>query len=185
MKAEFTIRVDLGVTRELSELVYTILGACHGKRQEPDNEPTPAPSAESPVEPEPPVEPVPTVEVAVSAPEPPVEPVPTVEVAVSAPEPPAEPAEPAAPRELTEQDVRDAMHRARLRIEGENYKNEADGDAYKRYHKPLTALFKKMALSLGSDKPSALPADKRAQFIEECDTLSVGSDGEIQQELPF
>ena len=168
MKAEFTIRVDLGVTRELSELVYTILGACHGKRQEPDNEPTPAPSAESPVEPEPPVEPVPTVE-----------------VAVSAPEPPAEPAEPAAPRELTEQDVRDAMHRARLRIEGENYKNEADGDAYKRYHKPLTALFKKMALSLGSDKPSALPADKRAQFIEECDTLSVGSDGEIQQELPF
>lgn len=168
MKAEFTIRVDLGVTRELSELVYTILGACHGKRQEPDNEPAPAPAAESPVEPEPPVEPVPTVE-----------------VAVSAPEPPAEPAEPAAPRELTEQDVRDAMHRARQRIEGENYKNEADGDAYKRYHKPLTALFKKMALSLGSDKPSALPADKRAQFIEECDTLSVGPEGEIQQELPF
>ena len=168
MKAEFTIRVDLGVTRELSELVYTILGSCHGKRQEPDNEPAPAPAAESPVEPEPPVEPVPTVE-----------------VAVSAPEPPAEPAEPAAPRELTEQDVRDAMHRARQRIEGENYKNEADGDAYKRYHKPLTALFKKMALSLGSDKPSALPADKRAQFIEECDTLSVGPEGEIQQELPF
>lgn len=168
MKAEFTIRVDLGVTRELSELVYTILGACHGKRQEPGNEPAPAPAAESPVEPEPPVEPVPTVE-----------------VAFSAPEPPAEPAEPAAPMELTEQDVRDAMHRARQRIEGENYKNEADGDAYKRYHKPLTALFKKMALSLGSDKPSALPADKRAQFIEECDTLSVGSDGEIQLELPF
>lgn len=174
MKAEFTIRVDLGVTRELSELVYTILGACHGKRQEPGNEPAPVPSAEFHVEPEPSVEP-----------ESPVEPEPTVEVAVSAPEPPAEPAEPAAPRELTEQDVRDAMHRARQRIEGENYKNEADGDAYKRYHKPLTALFKKMALSLGSDKPSALPADKRAQFIEECDTLSVGPEGEIQQELPF
>ena len=87
-------------------------------------------------------------------------------------------------KELTEQDVREAMHRTRQRIEGEDYKNNTDSDGYKKYHKQLTAQFKNIAALLGSDKPSTLPADKRESFIKQCDELIV-KDGEIITEAPF
>lgn len=87
-------------------------------------------------------------------------------------------------KELTEQDVREAMHRARQRIEGEDYKNNTESDGYKKYHKPLTATFKNIAALLGSDKPSTLPADKREMFIQQCDELIV-KDGEITTNCPY
>lgn len=40
---------------------------------------------------------------------------------------------------LTAEDVRAAMHKTRQRIEGEDYKENTNGDLYKKYHKPLTA----------------------------------------------
>ena len=43
---------------------------------------------------------------------------------------------------LTAEDVRAAMHKTRQRIEGEDYKENTNGEAYKKYHKPLTAQFK-------------------------------------------
>ena len=58
---------------------------------------------------------------------------------------------------LTAEDVRAAMHKTRQRIEGEDYKENTNGDLYKKYHKPLTAQFKNIAALLGADKPSALP----------------------------
>lgn len=86
---------------------------------------------------------------------------------------------------LTAEDVRAAMHATRQRIEGENYKENTNGDLYKKYHKPLTAQFKNIAALLGADKPSALPSDKIANFIEQCNGLQIMEDGTIGSNCPF
>lgn len=86
---------------------------------------------------------------------------------------------------LTAEDVRAAMHKTRQRIEGEDYKENTNGEAYKKYHKPLTAQFKNIAALLGADKPSALPPDKIASFIKQCDELLILKDGTIGSECPF
>ncbi len=86
---------------------------------------------------------------------------------------------------LTAEDVRAAMHKTRQRIEGEDYKENTNGDLYKKYHKPLTATFKNIAALLGAEKPSALPSDKIASFMEQCDELHVMEDGTIGQNCPF
>lgn len=82
-------------------------------------------------------------------------------------------------KELTEEDIRAAMHRTRQRFEGEDYKENTDSEAYKKYHKQLTGMFKQIAAVLGADKPSALPADRRASFIAECDALIIDDNGFI------
>lgn len=86
---------------------------------------------------------------------------------------------------LTAEDVRAAMHVTRQRIEGEDYKENTNGDLYKKYHKPLTAWFKNIAALLGAEKPSALPPDKIANFIEQCNELHIMEDGTIGPVLPF
>lgn len=86
---------------------------------------------------------------------------------------------------LTAEDVRAAMHATRQRIEGEDYKENTNGDLYKKYHKPLTATFKNIAALFGAEKPSALPPDKIASFMEQCDELRVMEDGTIGPKLPF
>lgn len=86
---------------------------------------------------------------------------------------------------LTAEDVRAAMHKTRQRIEGEDYKENTNGEAYKKYHKPLTAQFKNIAALLGAEKPSALPPDKIANFIEQCDGLQIMEDGTIGSTCPF
>lgn len=86
---------------------------------------------------------------------------------------------------LTAEDVRAAMNKTRQRIEGEDYKENTNGDLYKKYHKPLTAQFKNIAALLGAEKPSALPPDKIANFIERCNGLQVMEDGTIGSNCPF
>lgn len=86
---------------------------------------------------------------------------------------------------LTTEDVRAAIHKTRQRIEGEDYKENTNGDLYKKYHKPLTATFKNIAALLGAEKPSALPPDKIASFMEQCDELRIMDDGTIGPKLPF
>lgn len=86
---------------------------------------------------------------------------------------------------LTAEDVRAAMHKTRQRIEGEDYKENTNGDLYKKYHKPLTAQFKNIAALLGAKKPSALPPDKIASFMEQCDELRIMDDGTIGSNCPF
>ena len=88
-------------------------------------------------------------------------------------------------KSLTAEDVRAAMHKTRQRIEGEDYKENTNGDLYKKYHKPLTAQFKNIASLLGAEKPSALPPDKIADFIEQCNGLQVMEDGTIGSNCPF
>lgn len=86
---------------------------------------------------------------------------------------------------LTAEDVRAAMHKTRQRIEGEDYKENTNGVLYKKYHKPLTAQFKNIAALLGAEKPSALPPDKIANFIEQCNGLQIMEDGTIGSNCPF
>lgn len=88
----------------------------------------------------------------------------------------AEEAAPEQPAEkiYTEVDVRDAMDRARRRIEGDDYKTNTTGELYTQWHRKLTAWFKQTAAAYGSDKPSTLPdSESRRKFIEECDLVHV------------
>lgn len=125
----------------------------------------------------------------------PVEQVLPAEMAKPTPETPthAEPAKAVLPAEEapqqakvpTMEDVRSAMHRARQRIEGENYKEQPDSEGYKKYHKQMTAAFKNISALLGADKPSALPEDKRTSFIGQCNEIIVKDDGTIGINVPF
>lgn len=105
-----------------------------------------------------------------------------------APPAPVEEAQPAAPepqKEFTEVDVRAAMDRTRRRIEGENYKEDTNGEGYKKWHRVLTGQFKAIAALHGADKPSALPDHaSRAAFIAEVDELII-KDGELVTPVPF
>lgn len=95
-----------------------------------------------------------------------------------APEQPAE-------KIYTEVDVRDAMDRARRRIEGEDYKTNTDGELYKKWHRKLTGWFKNTAAIYGSDKPSTLPdSDSRRKFIEDCDRVHTNED-DLTMPIPF
>ncbi len=87
--------------------------------------------------------------------------------------------------EFTEEDVRAAMHRARMNIEGEDYKDNTDSELYKKYHKKLNAEFKRIASLLGADKPSLLTPENRQSFINACDVLTVLPDGKIGNAVPF
>ena len=165
MKTDFqiSVEVNIGLTRELSAIVAAIL-ANNPAAIEPqavNTIPTEAATAPAVSEPQ-------------QAPEPAQAPAPAS----------AGPQEAAKP--LTAEDVRAAMHRARQRIEGEDYKDNTQSEAYKRYHRQLTAEFKSIAALLGAEKPSALPEDQRAQFIAQCDELGIKDDGTIGvTKLPF
>ena len=203
MKTDFSvhIHVDLGVTPELVALVNAVID----HRPMPTVEaPKPEPSASEQPEAAAPAKkrgrksataeaPSPGVEATAEAPATEVEATAEEAAQEAAPEPePEAEAEASAeeePKELTEQDIRDAMHRTRQRIEGENYKDETDGELYKKYHRQLTSWFKNTAALLGSDKPSALITEKgqdeARKFIDECDRLEVLEDGTIGIKAPY
>ena len=109
------------------------------------------------------------------------------EVEQPKPEPEAKKEEAApANKEYTEVDVRAAMERTRKRIEGDDYKENTNGEKYKKYHRQLTANFKNIAALLGSEKPSALPSSElRETFCAQCDKLVIGEDGNITTNAPF
>lgn len=168
MKTDFCInvQVNIGVTPEVVQLVTAIL------TKQPTAVVIPAPSSEQPQpEAEAPT-PAPAKKGRGKA------------KTADAPEAPAEESAQAEGKELTEEDVRAAMDKTRRRIEGEDYKNNTDGEGYKKYHKQLTATFKNIAALLGSDKPSTLPAEQRASFIQQCDELIV-ENGEITTKVPY
>lgn len=181
MKTDFsvTIQVNIGITPEVVQLVTAIL-----TKQAPAAIQAPAPASEQEntaaapgkgrgrKKPEPANGEGQQADNQEVAPEP-------------APESQEAPASQEPNKELTEEDVREAMNRARCRIEGEDWKDNTDGDLYKKYHRQLNATFKNISALLGADKPSALPADKRADFIAECDLLIVNDKGEISKPDAF
>lgn len=75
-----------------------------------------------------------------------------------------------------EEDVRTAMHQARCRIEGEDYKDKPSDDL----HRAVTDVFKAIANDLsGQKKPSALPQELRQAFIDAARTIQQGEDGKF------
>ena len=99
---------------------------------------------------------------------------------------PSETSKGAAKKKLTTEYIREAMHKARQRIEGEDYKNNVDGEQYKKYHKRLTAQFKQIATLLGKDKPSELDTEEaRQSFIDQCNELRILDDGSIGVVAPY
>jgi len=75
-----------------------------------------------------------------------------------------------------EEDVRTAMHQARCRIEGEDYKDKPSDDL----HRAVTDVFKAIANDLsGQKKPSALPQELRQAFIDAARTVQQGADGKF------
>lgn len=104
------------------------------------------------------------------------------------PTPAPEPAPAPTPaKELTAQDVRDAIHRTRQRFEGEDYAQNTDSEAYKKYHRALNDIFKQSAMVLaGVQKPSLLPPDKIADFIADCEAITLDENGNlILPKAPF
>lgn len=90
-----------------------------------------------------------------------------------------------APKVYTEEDIREAMHRTRQRIEGDDYRDNTGSEAYKKYHKALTSEFKALATLQGAEKPSAIKEENRYAFICACDDLRILDDGTIGGQLPF
>lgn len=88
-------------------------------------------------------------------------------------------------REYTEADVRAAIDRARCRIEGEDWKDNPDGEGYKKWHRALTSWFKVTAALFGADRPSELPDSRsRMNFIRCCDEVEI-KDGALVEAVPF
>lgn len=88
-------------------------------------------------------------------------------------------------REYTEADVRAAIDRARQRIEGDDWKDNPDGEGYKKWHRALTSWFKVTAALFGADRPSELPDSRsRMNFIRCCDEVEI-KDGALVEAGPF
>lgn len=180
MKTDFSINVNvsIGVTPEVVALVTSILTKQPGQIVVPGvvSDTKPEEAAQAPVRKTRKAKGEAAAEAPVDQQE--------EETPADQPEPQPE-AEAETNRELTEEDVREAMHKVRQRIEGENYKENTDSENYKKYHRVLTQTFKNISALLGSDKPSTLPADQRAAFINEINALIVNEKGEIAKPDAF
>lgn len=76
--------------------------------------------------------------------------------------------------------IREIMHRTRRRFEGEDYKENTESEAYKKYHRALTSQFKQIAISLGYEKPSCIDTPEKVKaFATECDALIIDEKGFI------
>lgn len=157
MKTDFTINVhvNLGVTPEFNDLIHSILVCCSRPSIPADTKPL---TNTTPI---------------VHTPS---------EGAEAKPEvkPEAKPKE----KKYTTEDVRKAMHETRVRIEGEDYLTNKESEAYKKFHRQLTAQFKNIAQTLGSDKPSELPEENIPNFIKSVAELYADGDT-IATKLPF
>ena len=170
------ISINLNVLFDLTARMAKTLTALAGRPAQPAPTPTALPkSAES-------EKPAPASDKPTPAPEP-VAPAP--EPVAPAHEPAPTPA-PAQTKELTAEDVRDAIHRTRLRFEGD-YVNNRDTEEYNRYHGALNTLFKQSSMALaGVKKPSLLPPDKIADFIADCEGITMDENGDlIPAKAPF
>ena len=159
---EVKVNVQIGVTPEVASLVSAILSRQPAEAKAPE-----APAAPAAADPEPAPAKKPRKTTKPAEPE--------------APAAPAEDPAPAAdpkPEDVgdmpdsvyypSEEDVRTAMHQARCRIEGEDYKDKPSDDM----HRAVTDVFKKIAESIsGQKKPSALPQEMRQDFIDATRTI--------------
>lgn len=83
------------------------------------------------------------------------------------------------------EDVRAAIHKARLRIEGDDYMDNPDSELRKKYHSAVSKECLKVAQLLGADKPSKLKEEDRKAFIVAVNKLDVLEDGTLGQPKEF
>lgn len=83
------------------------------------------------------------------------------------------------------EDVRAAIHKARLRIEGDDYMDNPDSELRKKYHSAVSKECLKIAQLLGADKPSKLKEEDRRAFIVAVNKLDVLEDGTLGQPKEF
>lgn len=83
------------------------------------------------------------------------------------------------------EDVRAAIHKARLRIEGDDYMDNPDSELRKKYHSLISKECLKIAQLLGADKPSKLKEEDRKAFIVAVNKLDVLEDGTLGQPKEF
>lgn len=162
MMNEFCINVH--VTVDVTDRLHELLSALRGAPCPPA-----APALNEP-EPVPPVVAAPAPEAVMAA----------ISEAVTADPAVAHPIK----KEYTLVDVREAIDRTRLRIEGEDWLN-ANSAGRLRWHEPLNAWFRLTAAHFGAEKPSWLPdSESRRLFIAECDRVTVEDDSLVVK-CPF
>lgn len=177
---DLTIKIEIGVTPELKALAESLIGArkampegeCERVQQKAKAEPKAAKKAvkEEP-QPQPQLQPI-SIGIYQDA------------LDAEKPQPQLQPQPQPQKATYTEEDVREAMHKCRLRIEGADYKDNPQGEGYTKWHKNLTAFFKNMSARLGYDRPSELPVELRKAFIDECADIIIGEDG-LLTSVPF
>lgn len=171
---EIKVNVQVGVTPEVAAIATAILN------RQPAAVEAPKPAAAPAADPEPEA-PAPARRGRPKKEQPAAE-----QPQAAAPEAPAEPAADPAPADTgdmpdnvyypQEEDVRTAMHKARERIEGADYKDKPSDDL----HRAVTEVFKAIANELsGQKKPSALPQELRQAFIDASRTIQQGEDGKF------
>jgi hypothetical protein len=181
MITEFTVKVQIGVTPELAALLGAIL-----HKYAPTNSTVSVPEIKAEPQTTQPAESKNNVPEVATAPTDHADAAEPKTDQAAEPEPAPAPAASEKSKEYTEVDVRAAMDRTRQRIEGEDYKTNTDSELRQKWHRPLTAWFKATATWLGAEKPSELPdSDSRQKFIESCDAVVIGSNGELTEPLPF
>lgn len=169
----FTLNVNIGLTPQLAGFLSTLLGGCQAQptavelpRQEQSVTASEDTAHQVPLPEEPATVAVVTTETTVE----------TTEATAT---------DTAEEREYTEADVRAAIDRARQRIEGDDWKDNPDGEGYKKWHRALTSWFKVTAALFGADRPSELPDSRsRMNFIRCCDEVEI-KDGALVEAVPF
>lgn len=184
---KFEVVVTLDSSERLCRMVNNLVNAGRAVPAQigkPDTEEREAPEPEKPAEPEKPTR---AKSKSKSKPEPveekpvPVNYEPTPAQTEEKPEP-AQPEEEEA-QEITLEDIRRAIDETHQRIEGADWDNP-ESETYKKYHRKVNAELKNICRTLGYDKPSLLPEDRRKQFIHLAGEL-VLRDGVITTGLPF
>lgn len=172
---DLTIKVEIGVTPELKALAESLIGA---RKAMPEGEcervQQKAKAVKEEPKPQPQPEPIGNYKDAPDAPD----------AEQPQPQPQSQPQPQPQKATYTEEDIREAMHKCRCRIEGEDYKDNPQGEGYTKWHKNLTAFFKNMSARLGYDRPSELPVELRKAFIDECADIIIGEDG-LLRSMPF
>ena len=85
-------------------------------------------------------------------------------------------------------DRRDAIHRARLRIEGSFYQTNTQSEGYVKYHSAISTAARTIAQSISegkASKPTELDRTLWARFIDMMNELYVDDAGKLQCKIPF
>lgn len=194
---KFEVVVTLDSSERLCKMVDNLVNAgraVSAQIGETDTEKREAPKPEKPEKPAEPEKPTRAKSKTEPAEEKPVpvnyEPAPARTEETPAPEPTTEeaeekpvPAKPEEAKEITLEDIRRAIDETHQRIEGADW-NNPESETYKKYHRKVNTELKNICRFLGYDKPSLLPENLRAKFIEMAGGL-VLRDGVITTKLPF